>query len=152
MAQYEVKACTVNDAAALAKNNVSAFWEVEWWSLLWENRSRDSLIEALTNRMPKNLLTDRHRRRHEMVVHVPGGEVVGYARWILPESHSEEWLEAQTADVSDDERARFAEAHAAADWASRDLDDMDDPVHEMLRKHEPKGPYMSTQMLLRRLS
>lgn len=138
MADYELRFCTVDDAPGLGRNNGSAFWEEEWWNILWENRTLDSVIEAITARVPKGLLTDRPVRRHQKVVHVPSSEVVGYARWILPESHSKEWLEAQIGDVSDEDRKRFDKAHFNANFANRGLDDMDDPIYDMLTRNEPK--------------
>ena len=143
MEKYELRSCTADDASGLAKNNASAFWEEEWWKILWENRTLDSLIEAFTARLPKTLLTDRSVRRHQKIVHVSSGEVVGYARWILPQSHSNEWLEAQTPDVSDQDRQRFDKTYANADFNTRGLDDMDDPIHDMLRRHRPTEPFVS---------
>ncbi|KAL6854729.1 hypothetical protein ACO1O0_005854 [Amphichorda felina] len=147
MEKYELRSCTVDDAPGLAKNNASAFWEEEWWNILWENRTLDSLIEAFTARLPKTLLTDRSVRRHQKIVHVSSGEVVGYARWILPESHRHEWLEAQIPDLSDQDRQRFDKAYANANFTTRGLDDMDNPVLDMLRRHRPTEPFVKLDYL-----
>lgn len=143
MEKYELRSCTVDDAPGLGKNNASAFWAEEWWNILWENRTLDSLIDAFTARLPKMLLTERSIRRHQMIVHVSSGEVVGYARWILPESHSNEWLEAQIPDVRDQDRQRFDKTYGNADFTTRGLDDMDNPVLDMLRRHRPTEPFVS---------
>lgn len=143
MSAYHLeKCCTVEDAAGISKNNMSAFWEEKWWRLLWTDGSLANRITATTARTPKNLLKDRDIRRHQMVVETATGEVVGYARWILPASHKDEWLEAQTPDVSDEDKKRFDEEFANAVFEPRDLDNMDDPIHEMQARYRPQKPHI----------
>ncbi|KAH6892481.1 hypothetical protein B0T10DRAFT_537468 [Thelonectria olida] len=138
MAPYVLQSpCTVDDVAGLARNNVSAFWDETWWRLLWnDRRTVDSLIDAVTIRTPKNLLTDRDVRRHQKVVDSDSGLIVGYARWILPVSHQSDWLEAQALEVSEDQRDMFSQRHAQTDFSTReDMDDLDRHVHEWNAKY-----------------
>lgn len=111
---------------------------------MWVNRTLDSLIAAAAMRLPDRLLAGREVRRHQMVVDPTTGSAVGYARWILPESHADQWLEAQTPNVSDEESKRYRESFAQADFTTRkDMDSIDDPVHAMMEKHAPKKPHIS---------
>lgn len=138
-----VKQCTVEDGPALAKNNMSAFWEQKWWNINWETATLDEVIEKAAARMPRNLLKDRHVLRHQMVIDTATGQPVGYARWIMPESHADGWLEAQVPNVSDEERKRYDEQFAKIDWNTRDLPNMDDPIHVMQKKNQPKNAFIS---------
>ncbi|KAF4945893.1 hypothetical protein FSARC_14331 [Fusarium sarcochroum] len=136
-ASYEVLSCTTNDSSGIAENNVSAFWQQTWWNMLWPGKTRDSLIKAVEARTPKNLITDRDIRRHQKVMDKASNKVVGYARWILPDSHKDSWLAARIPEVTDSEREKFVELHAAADWTPReDMDDLDDHVHELKAKYK----------------
>lgn len=143
MAAYRLeRTCTVDDAAGLAKNNMSAFWEEKSWNLLWEDGSLPNRITAGELRMPRQLLTSRDVRRHQKVVETATGDIVGYARWILPESLKDQWLESQTPNVSDEDRRRFDELFSKAIFRPRNLDSMDNLTHVMQAKHEPKKPYL----------
>lgn len=144
MATYKlVPNCTVDDAVGLANSNMTAFWGEPWWNMNWD-KPLAAIIESASARMPTNLLKDRNVRRHQKVIDTSTGQIVGYARWILPESHADSWLDAQVPDVSEQDKARFQTAFEAADWAIRpEVHDSDDLVLEQFHKHTPKGPYMS---------
>ncbi|KPM34331.1 hypothetical protein AK830_g12240 [Neonectria ditissima] len=134
---YQVLSCTVDDGAGLAKNNMSAFWGNTWWKLLWPDRTIESIIESAAARLPKLMLTERDIRRHQKVVDTASGEIVGYARWILPESRKSDWLEAQTPDVGDEDKKRFEKDFDAADFNYRkDMEVLDDHVHEWRTKYK----------------
>ncbi|KAK1245469.1 hypothetical protein MKX08_005098 [Trichoderma sp. CBMAI-0020] len=143
MAIYKlVSNCTVDDAVGLANSNMTAFYGEPWWNMNWD-KPLDAIIESATARMPTNLLKDRDVRRHQKVIDTATGQVVGYARWILPASHADSWLDAQVPDVSEQDKARFQTAYEAADWAIRpEVEDSDDLVTEQFHKHAPKGPYI----------
>lgn len=94
--------------------------------------------------MPNNLLTDRAVRRHQKVVDSTTGGIVAYARWILPESHADSWLEAQVPNVTDEEMKLFSVRHKEAEWSTRDdMPGFDDPLYEMMAKHTPKESHIS---------
>jgi GNAT superfamily N-acetyltransferase len=95
------------------------------------------MIEAVGARTPRNLLQHRDVRRHQKVVDAASGEIVGYARWILPASHSGEWLEAQTPDVDNATRQRLEKQFSETQFKYRDdMNDTDDHVHEWRRKYK----------------
>jgi hypothetical protein len=124
MAAYELQSpCRVEDAQYIALSKVSAFFEEPWWRLSWTGRTRESIVQSVADRSPKNLLADREVRRHQKVVHLETGDIAGYARWIMPESHKDHWLNAQTPDVSDEEREVFDKRHAETEWNPRTEND-----------------------------
>lgn len=114
MSEYQIRSPTMADAAAIAKNNVSAFWGEPGWRIMYEKEKGgpyvglETLIAINQIRWPHNLLLDRAARRHQVVVHVPTGEIVGYARWLMPEGYQDKWLETQMPDID----AAQKEAHA----------------------------------------
>ncbi|KAF4994097.1 hypothetical protein FGRMN_6012 [Fusarium graminum] len=138
MSPYELQSpCRVEDGDYIALSKVSAFFEESWWRLTWTDRTRESLIQSIADRSPKNLLTDREIRRHQKVVHVESGDIVGYARWIMPESHKDHWLNAQTPDVSDEQKEVFAKRHAETEWNPRtDNDKFDEHIETWREKHK----------------
>ncbi|KIL88804.1 hypothetical protein FAVG1_08053 [Fusarium avenaceum] len=138
MTAYELQSpCRVEDAQYIALSKVSAFFEEAWWRLSWTGRTRESVIQSVADRSPKNLLTDREVRRHQKVVHLETGDIAGYARWILPESHKDHWLNAQTPDVSDEERGVFDKRHAETEWKPRrDNDKYDEHIDVWKEKYK----------------
>lgn len=113
--------------------------------MLWVDRTLESIIPDAIKRMPRNLVKDRAVRRHEKVVDVAAnGRVVGFARWILPPSHSHGWLEAQIEDVTAEQRKEFDALFVSADWSHRDdMPGFDDPLDAMMSKHRPRNPHIS---------
>jgi len=92
------------------------------WRLQWRPEiTQDFLTEQIAKRQPIRLLRDRETLRYQKAVDPETGELVGYARWRLPDSRATtesgepEWLEAQMPDVSE-ERRREMEAVAAGAW------------------------------------
>ena len=144
MATYKlIPNCTVEDAAGLAKNNMTSFYGEPWWNMLWDI-PLESIITMCTARTPNNLMRDRHVRRHQKVIDTSTGQIVGYARWILPETHADGWLEAQVPDASDEDKARFVAAFDAQPWRTRpEADDSDILITAQARKHTPTVPHIS---------
>ncbi|KAJ5280179.1 hypothetical protein N7478_005551 [Penicillium angulare] len=127
---------------------MSAFWSQTWWRMLWIDRSLDTIIDNCILRMPQSLQTARAVRRHQKVIDSATGGIVGYARWILPESHSGSWLEAQIPDVTAEESRAFAADYNKADWTTRnDMPGIDDPLHKMMNKHRPEKPHINLDYL-----
>ena len=91
--------------------------------------------------MPRNLLTDAAKRRHQKAVDISSGAVVGYARWILPETGTEAaagespdglWPEARVPAVSKEREDEAEVEFADADWSfDHALDELDEPIMEM---------------------
>ncbi|KAK1765087.1 acyl-CoA N-acyltransferase [Phialemonium atrogriseum] len=155
MGPWTVTSCTVSDAADLARNNMSAFWEDPTWILLWpRDFTREYVIEQCAKRMPRSLLRDRATLRHQKAVDPETGAIVGYARWILPPGRAvkatgeAEWGEAQVPDVSVDEREGFERLFRTADWNTRDdMDALDDKNHVVMNRIRSEKPYISLDYL-----
>ncbi|KAH8668962.1 acyl-CoA N-acyltransferase [Xylariales sp. PMI_506] len=116
MSPYKVEHCTVADAAALARNNMTAYYTNPMWIINWNGWELDEIIAECTKRVPANLLGDPKDKRHEKAVDAETGALLGYARWILPERLRGEWLSAQTPPVSAAEEKAYGEQFAKARW------------------------------------
>jgi hypothetical protein len=153
MKTWAIAPCTVADAAQLAHNNMSAFWEDPHWRQLWPNITFSYLVEQSIKRQPRNLLRDRENTRHQKVVDPSTGVVVGYARWILPSGFAVEkdgeggagWTEAQVEDVSEEERKRFEELAKSAWWGgAAGMSGIDDKSYVVMNRILEEKPYIST--------
>jgi len=116
--RWTFSGCTVNDAAALAVNNVGAFWGQPYWRMIWP---ADAQLPYITEQMRKRmatsvLLKDRDERRHEMAVDEDTGAVVGYARWLVPPPLQSEWTDGQVPDVEDNAKKALEELADSAVW------------------------------------
>lgn len=100
-------------ARGIAETQMRAMYEDINWRQLWkDDRPLELIIEDCAARTPKNLCAARQVRRHQIMVE--DGTVLGYARWVLPEERSNEWLDAQVELPSEDENDHFEKIHAAA--------------------------------------
>jgi hypothetical protein len=147
MTTWRVTSCTVADAAPLAYNNMSAFWEDPNWVIAWpKGIELDYLIEQSTKRQPRNLLRDRESIRHQKAVDPATGKLVGYARWILPDGKGGEkvWEEALVPDVSPVEKEKFEQEAKSAWWgAGEAAPDMDDLNQVVIKRILSEKPYIS---------
>ncbi|KAE9382226.1 hypothetical protein N431DRAFT_491429 [Stipitochalara longipes BDJ] len=68
-----------------------------------------NLIDRSTKRFPWNLINKRELKRYQKAIDVASGEVVGYARWLLPPELADEkvWSEAQVGEPSPKDRELF---------------------------------------------
>jgi hypothetical protein len=148
MPSFIVAPCTLDDASAIARNNISAFWEDKNWALMWtrKNKSRDYVISQAALRWPYNLVKDTIYRRREKVVDVSTGELVGFATWVLPkagvagededEAGKQEigdlWPEARVPEVDDETLELLKKRYDEADWESDHATHvLDPPVNEL---------------------
>jgi hypothetical protein len=152
MSAWQITGCTVADAAALGRNNISAFWEDPTWVLLWPKHiTRDFLIEQAGKRYARNLLSDRAATRHQKAVDPNTGALVGYARWILPESHTVDetgqqpaWPDAQVPPVSSAEEEQFRLLAESAWWQfDSGMSGIDDKNHAVMDRICAERPYIS---------
>lgn len=147
MTTWAITNCTVDDGASLAYNNMSAFFEDPTWVVAWPKGTKlDFLIEQSAKRQPRNLLRDRENTRHQKAIDPATGQVVGYARWILPNGKGGEkmWEEALVPDVSPVERERFEEEAKSAKWpAGASAEDMDDYNQVVIKRFLSEKPYIS---------
>ncbi|KAL0933810.1 acetyltransferase [Colletotrichum truncatum] len=129
MEHWKIEPCTLADAPALARNNISGFWTDPNWILLWPKDIKlEFLIEQVTKRIPNNLIRDRETLRHFKAVDPESGALVGYARWELPArcATAPEWADAQIAEVSEVERKAIKERSDSAWWKPQFMDGIDD--------------------------
>ncbi|KAJ9132359.1 Acyl-CoA N-acyltransferase [Pleurostoma richardsiae] len=140
MSLFIVTGCTVADAEALARNNMSAFWTDSNWRALWNRgQTLDFIIEQSVKRMPRNLLRDRESLRHLKALDPNTGRLVGYARWILPDDHLNTeptgepvWVDGRVPNVSPEERLAFERLAGTANWHhNHAMDHLDVPVTAM---------------------
>ena len=145
MSDLQITSITVEDGPLLAKNNMTAFYGQTWWRLLWKDTPLDDIINSCGKRFGTRMLSNRETRRFQAVRDPSTNEILGYARWILPESHKDAWLAAQLPDVSLEERQRFQEMHDSAEWNPRDdMDALDEWRLQTQPTLLPKEPYIST--------
>jgi hypothetical protein len=142
MPPFKVAPCTLEDVPAIARNNVTAFWEDIHWALQWtrKNKSCEYVISQAEFRWSYNLTKDPVHIRREKAVDVSTGELVGFSSWYLPEDEDwlgkqekyELWPEARVPEVDDEKQQSFKKRFDEADWESdRVTDVLDSPVTEM---------------------
>jgi hypothetical protein len=147
--KYRICQCTVADSDALTRNNIPAFWADPHWVLGWKHRTLEYHISQVAKRMPRNLLNDREIKRHQKAVDQETGRLVGYARWILPESHATlvdgtpAWPEAVIPAVSAEEEAEIRRVAATAHWdPNEEADHLAKPIQEAKKEILARKEYM----------
>lgn len=113
---FVVQPCFPADARGLAATMMGARLTDPHWAHLWEDPSSETIIAKATDRVPWNLVTGRDIKRHQKVINRVTGQVVGYARWILPPilaKNNDVWLEAQVAEVTAAECAAYEKQYQA---------------------------------------
>lgn len=135
MPEYNITGCTVGDAADVARNNMSAFWEDPNWRYIWNDTDLPSVIQQCTIRTPNNLIKDRDLLRHFKAVDPETGDFMGYIRWKLPVRYHKDkhgnptWPEGQTPNVSaEDVKEIKANAEAAWWFTENENDRLDDQL------------------------
>jgi hypothetical protein len=105
------------DAKGLATTLMSAWYENPHWRFRYEDPSLERLIYYNSERIPWKLVTGRAEKRHQKVIDVETGDVVGYARWLLPPILAEKnvWPEAAVAEPSSEDRVLFEKKFRAVD-------------------------------------
>ncbi|KAF6805603.1 acetyltransferase [Colletotrichum sojae] len=149
---WKILPCTLADAPALARNNMSAFWTDPNWRIMWPDRTLDFIIAQCAERVPRNLLRDRVTLRHEKAVDPETGALVGYARWVLPAGLAAgpgraPWAEAQIPDVSAEESAAIEKKADAAWWEPVDMEGSDDESIGIRNRILASKPYISLDYL-----
>jgi GNAT superfamily N-acetyltransferase len=155
MESFVIKPCTVIDGPAIGRNNVNAFWTDKTWIQIWRGRTCEFVAEQAAKRGARNLLLDRAHRRHLKAVDSSTGDVVGYARWVLPHDDSPGgdddpcnalWTGAQLPDVSREVREEADREGAAAVWefTNSTMDDLDAPITAMKEYLVKKKRYIGT--------
>ncbi|UKZ92986.1 uncharacterized protein TrAFT101_007918 [Trichoderma asperellum] len=154
MASLAIASCSVADGAALSRNNMSAFWEIPNWVLAWRHSTLEEHIARMTKRYPRRLISERETSRHQKVVDTETGRLLGYARWVLPESYAvladggPAWPEAMVPAVSPEEEAEIKRVAEATQWnPNNDTDPLDEAVTNIKNKIMARKPYLCLDYL-----
>jgi hypothetical protein len=149
MAAYEISPCIVADAAALSRNNMSAFWEDPSWVLSWRHTTLEEHIVTSAKRYPRRLISDRMTSRHQKAVDPKTGRLLGYARWVLPDSYATiadgepAWPEAIVPAVGPEEEAEIRRVAEATLWnPNLESDPLDTAVGKLKKEIMGRKPYM----------
>ncbi|KAH8802600.1 acetyltransferase [Xylogone sp. PMI_703] len=158
MATYIITQCTISDGPALTADNIPAFWRDLHWILAWRHRTLEHHVAEVTKRFPRNLINNRETWRHQKAVDPETGEIVGYARWILPSTHATTadgalaWPEAVIPAVGPDEEAEIRRIASTAIWdPNTDSDELLVPIREIEEEILARKPYMRTRKPLTQL-
>ena len=125
---FTLEPCSIQDGPALAHNNIPAFWANVIWKRTWQHVTLGKQIVETSKRIPRNLLNDRTVLRHQKAVDNTNSTILGYARWLLPESVAcvdgvFAWPEAMVPAVPAEEEAVIRAIAEGAEWnpdSSRD--------------------------------
>ncbi|KAJ5948988.1 hypothetical protein N7454_002295 [Penicillium verhagenii] len=122
---FAVQPCYPADAPGIATTMMSARLTDPHWVKMWEdNISRDEIITGAIGRVPWNLINTRDAKRHQKVVDVASGQVVGYARWMLPPhlaKTGDVWQEAQVAEPTPEDREAYEKLSQAGSRNGRPI-------------------------------
>lgn len=104
---FEIQPCSAANALGLSTTMMEARLTDPHWAFLWEDPNPQDIIATGALRIPWNLATGRDTKRHQKVIDVETGRIVGFARWILPDCLAKQgnvWLEAQAPEGTQSER------------------------------------------------
>ncbi|KAK9234743.1 hypothetical protein V1525DRAFT_412079 [Lipomyces kononenkoae] len=121
---FVVQPCVPADAPGLAATMMGARLTDPHWAFIWEDPDPEHIIAKAIDRVPWNLITGRNTKRHQKVINVETGEVVGYARWALPTVLAEKnnvWLEAKVLEPTQDEREIYEKSYQAVTTNGRPM-------------------------------
>lgn len=157
MTGYTLAPCTLADSPAIARNNMPAFWQDKIWALSWKHTTLEDHIKAQGVRYAKRLVADHETQRHMKAVD-EHGNLVGYARWVIPAEHAKDeagnlvWPEFLGPTVTDEERAEIEKVANEAPFApGNDTDEMDEKIQALNReiKASLTAPFISMSAVLR---
>ncbi|EHK50387.1 hypothetical protein TRIATDRAFT_44213 [Trichoderma atroviride IMI 206040] len=133
---------------------MSAFWEIPNWVLAWRHTTLEEHIDTMTKRYPRRLISDPETSRHQKVVDPETGRLLGYARWVLPESYTvlangePVWPEAMAPAVSPEEEAEIKRVAAATQFnPDNATDPLDEEVRIIKEKIMARKPYLCLDYL-----
>jgi hypothetical protein len=151
---FTIHPITVSDAIPLARNNCTAFWHQPYWRIMWP---KDMQLPFMLAQVEKRItytviLNDRDAMRHEKAVDDETGEIIGYCRWMLPESLVNKgkeagevvWKERQVEEASEEARKKAQEEMATAWFEPReDMGELDGKIDEALARVSGDREYIS---------
>lgn len=106
---YTVESVTYSDAPGLTETMMRAMNQDPHYCLLLNRSTTEELIADSVLRMPYNLCNDRSLLRHQKVVYTETGDIVGYARWELPDTEESKtaWLDTQMPAATETQQKSF---------------------------------------------
>ncbi|KAJ3002560.1 hypothetical protein HKX48_002266, partial [Thoreauomyces humboldtii] len=137
--EWKVEPVRLSDAEAIARTNMSAFWNKPSWRRSWnDDITLSYLIEQVTLKLPDDLLYRRDILRHFKAVDPATGRLVGYMRVGLPKEHvtlpdgtTPVWSDVQTPDVEDAEERERIGGVAERAWYKPNDDGAEDEAFAM---------------------
>jgi hypothetical protein len=137
-------------ASSIANAMVSARWKDSHWVALFRSDISSARVTSETaQRLPWNLITGRASKRHQIAVDNITGEVVAYARWILPEhlasADSVIWPEAQVREATEEEKSEFEKMSKDVTDRGLRMDLLEfrsTPLEEIDAKIRESGPFL----------
>lgn len=116
-----------------------AFYQDAHWASLWKGVTLENIIYDCARRLPWNLVKVTSTKRHRKVVDDATGNVVGYARWIIPDGHIDTWADGVVLENDLEKRQAYEQAFqdVTDDGKIRGLDhEMVDELSEAIEKAE----------------
>ncbi|GAB7357757.1 hypothetical protein MBLNU459_g0407t2 [Dothideomycetes sp. NU459] len=153
--RYIISQCTVADSDELTRNNIPAFWADPHWRLAWRHRTLETHVSEISKRTPRNLLMDPETRRQQKAIDPETNRIVGFCRWLLPESHAKKnsdeslaWPEAIVPAVSPEEEAEFKRlADTAVFDPNTETDALLPPIQQARSEILARKPYLRLEYL-----
>ncbi|KAH0012073.1 acyl-CoA N-acyltransferase, partial [Aureobasidium melanogenum] len=142
-------------APSIANAMVSARWKDPHWAALFRSDVSSSRVTSETaQRLPWNLIAGRASKRHQVAIDNATGEVVAYARWVLPERLASTdpviWPEAQVQKATEEERAEFEKMSKEVTDRGLRMDLLEyrsTPLEEIDAKIRESGPFLELDYL-----
>ncbi|KAK4450599.1 acyl-CoA N-acyltransferase [Podospora aff. communis PSN243] len=155
---YTIHPISLSDALPLARNNCTAFWHQPYWRIMWPNDMQlPFMLAQVEKRITASvILNDRDAMRHEKAVDDETGEIIGYCRWMLPESLVKRgketgevvWRERQVEEVSEEVRKKAEEEMESAWFEPReDMGELDGRIDEALARVSGDREYIKLEYL-----
>lgn len=152
MSRFAISQCTFEDAEAIGRVNVNSFWTDDNWVLLWRGKTKEYVASQSARRSAQNLSKDDTYRRHQKVVDLSTGRIVGYARWVLPETGLKnpecQWPSAKVPEYTKEQKIQAVREYSAADWEwDSSLDELDIKVNALKQQVTRGRIFISEQIV-----
>lgn len=151
--KYSIEPCTDKDGAAIGDMYLRAMWTDPSWPLIWGSKSMEFVASQTALRMPYTLLDDPEYARHQKVVDCTTGQIVGYARWMLPKLDPTDskglWPAAIVPRVDLEREQQLEQDRNSADYEyDHAWDIFDEPISESRKRLVEGKRYMCRNSVL----
>ena len=136
---YTIHPVKPTDSMGLADTMMRAFYQDAHWASLWKGVTLDTIIYDCARRLPWNIVKVTSPKRHRKVVEEATGNVVGYARWIIPDGHVDTWANGIVLETDLEKRQAYEQTFqdVTDDGKIRGIDhQMVDELSEVIEKAE----------------